>query len=146
MEQLQEIQLSYKPTKVDSPVIKSAHDAYLVLMDFYPEESIALQERFVVIYLNNSNKVIGIQKLSVGGLNGTVAVVRLLYATALKAMATGVIVSHNAPSYLLKPSAQDITLTKKLKEAGSLIDIKLLDHLIVSPNNDYLSLAEDGYL
>lgn len=146
MKKLAEIQLSYKPTFKDSPTILSSHDAYLALMDFYPEETIALQERFVVIYLNNSNKVLGIQELACGGRSSCLVDVRLLFATALKAAATGIVLSHNHPSYVLKPSRQDMIITDKIKSAGELLDIKLVDHLIISPNNDYLSFADDGHL
>ncbi len=144
MRKVAEIKLSYKSSVQDAPTVSSAHDAYLALMGYFPEETISLQERFVVLYLNNANRVLGAQVLSVGGLTGTIADVRLVFATALKAMAAGIIVAHNHPSYLLKPSAQDKKLTEKLKAAGDLLDIKLLDHLIISPNNDFLSLSESG--
>ncbi len=144
MRKVAEIQLTYRSSVQDAPTITCAHDAYVALMEYYPEETICLQERFVVLYLNNANRVIGAQVLSIGGLTGTVADVRLVFATALKAMAAGIIVSHNHPSYQLKPSVQDLKLTEKLKAAGALLDIKLLDHLIVSPNNDFLSLSESG--
>ena len=146
MQKLAEIQLSYKPSLKDSPTIQSSHDAYVSLMDYYPEDTIGLQERFVVLYLNNANRVIGAQVLSIGGITSTVADIRLVYATALKVMASGIIVSHNHPSYLLRPSEQDKRLTNKLKEAGEILDIKLLDHLIISPNNDYLSFSDEGHI
>lgn len=144
MRKVAEIQLTYKSSVKDAPTITCAHDAYVALMDYYPEETICLQERFVVLYLNNANRVLGAQVLSVGGLTGTVADIRLVFATALKTMASGLVVSHNHPSYQLKPSVQDKKLTEKLKAAGELLDIKLLDHLIISPNNDFLSLTESG--
>ncbi len=146
MPKLAEIKLSYKPSLKDSKTIQSSHDAYISLMDFYPEDTICLQERFVVLYLNNANRVIGAQVLSVGGLTSTIADVRLVFATALKVMAAAIIVSHNHPSYLLRPSEQDKKLTNKLRDAGSLLDIRLLDHLIISPNNDYLSMSDEGHL
>ena len=144
MRKVAEVQLTYKSSVQDAPIITCAHDAYVALMDFFPEESICLQERFVVLYLNNANRVLGAHVLSVGGLTGTIADVRLVFATALKDMAAGIIVAHNHPSYLLKPSVQDKKLTEKLKEAGAFLDIRLLDHLIISPNNDFLSLSENG--
>ncbi|PKH52785.1 hypothetical protein CXF68_19715 [Tenacibaculum sp. Bg11-29] len=102
-------------------------------------------EEFWVLYLNNSNKVLAKRQLSKGGFTATVVDVRLLYKEALKLSAIGVVVCHNHPSGTLEPSRSDIELTKKIKEAGITLDIKLLDHLIIT-KKAYFSFADKGIL
>ena len=141
-----EIEISYRPAIGSKPEVTSSSDAYHILKEYYPEDQIALKEYFVVMYLNQANRVIGVQKLSIGGLTAAIADVRLLFGTALKVLATGVVISHNHPSGNTRPSLQDINLTKQVKEAGKLLDIKLLDHLILTPDDKYISLADRGDL
>jgi len=102
-------------------------------------------EEFWVLYLNNSNKVLAKHQLSKGGFTSTLVDVRLLFKEALKLSAIGVIVCHNHPSGKLEPSTSDIELTKKIKEAGVTLDIKLLDHLIIT-EKVYFSFADEGIL
>jgi DNA repair protein RadC len=102
-------------------------------------------EEFWIIYLNNSNKVISKSQLSKGGITGTLVDVRLVYKTALEMGATGLILCHNHPSGTLKPSDADRQITKKLKLAGESLDIKVLDHLIVTENG-YMSFSDEGLL
>lgn len=141
-----EIEISYKPAIGSKPEVISSSDAYAILKDYYPENQIALKEYFVVMYLNQANRVIGVQRLSIGGLTSAVADVRLLFGTALKILATGIVISHNHPSGNLKPSLQDKNITKQIQDAGKLLDIKILDHLIVVPNDQYLSMTDQGLL
>lgn len=100
-------------------------------------------EEFWVLYLNNSNKVIYKAQLSKGGITGTVVDVRLIFKTALEQNATSIILSHNHPSGKLQASDADIQITKKLKTAGEQLDIKVLDHIIVTENG-YLSFQDEG--
>ena len=102
-------------------------------------------EEFWIIYLNNSNKVIYKNQLSKGGITGTLVDVRLVLKTALEFGALGLILVHNHPSGTLKPSNQDKEITKKLKTAAQSLDIKVLDHLIVT-EKAYFSFADDGIL
>ena len=102
-------------------------------------------EEFWAIFLNNSNKVIAKHRLSKGGLTVSVVDVRLLYMKALATACVGVIVCHNHPSGKLTPSKADKEVTLKIKEAGSTLDIKLLDHLIITEKS-YFSFADDGIL
>jgi DNA repair protein RadC len=132
-----EIEVFYKPAISDKPIISSSLDAYNVLVNFFPSETLCLQERFVAMYLNRSNRVIGVYPMSVGGITGTVVDVRLLLSVALKTAATGVILAHNHPSGNLKPSEADKELTIKIREACKLMDIQLLDHLIISSTGSY---------
>lgn len=102
-------------------------------------------EEFWVLFLNNSNKVIQNSQLSKGGITGTLVDVRLLFKDALQLGAIGIILAHNHPSGTLKPSQSDIQLTKKIKLAGETLDIKLLDHLIVT-EKAYFSFADENLL
>ncbi|CAM3288763.1 RadC family protein [Aequorivita lipolytica] len=102
-------------------------------------------EEFWVLYLNNSNKIIKSAQLSKGGITGTVVDVRLAFKEALQLGAVGIILAHNHPSGALKPSQADIQLTKKLKTAGESLDIKVLDHLIIT-EKAYFSFADENML
>jgi DNA repair protein RadC len=102
-------------------------------------------EEFWIVYLNNSNKVIYKNQLSKGGLTGTVVDVRLVFKTALEHNAVAIILVHNHPSGILQASEPDKQVTKQLKTAGLSLDIKVLDHVIVTEKG-YLSFADDGIL
>lgn len=102
-------------------------------------------EEFWIVYLNNSNGVLKTHQLSKGGITGTVVDVRLVYKLALELGAVAVILAHNHPSGTLKPSHADLQLTKKLKTAGESLDIKVLDHLIVTEKT-YFSFADEQLL
>lgn len=102
-------------------------------------------EEFWILYLNNSNRVLQKLQLSKGGITGTLVDVRIAFKNALESGATSIILAHNHPSGTLKPSQADIKLTKKLKIAGESLDIKVLDHLIITQNN-YFSFANEGIL
>ena len=102
-------------------------------------------EEFWIIYLNNSNKVIEQLQLSKGGITGTLVDVRITLRKALEVGATSIILAHNHPSGTLKPSEADKQLTQKLKTAAQSLDIKVLDHLIVTEKS-YFSFADEGVL
>lgn len=102
-------------------------------------------EEFWILYLNNSNKIIKSVQLSKGGITGTVVDIRLAFKEALQIGAVGIIMAHNHPSGTLKPSHADIQLTKKLKVAGESLDIKVLDHLIIT-EKAYFSFADENML
>lgn len=102
-------------------------------------------EEFWIIYVNNSNKVIQKNQLSKGGITGTLVDVRLALKNALEVGATGIILAHNHPSGTLKPSEADKLLTQKLKTAGESLDIKVLDHLIIT-EKAYFSFADESMI
>lgn len=104
-----------------------------------------LHEEFWIIYLNNSNKVLQKNQLSKGGITGTLVDVRLVLKNALEIGATGIILAHNHPSGTLNPSSADKQLTQKLKMAAESLDIKVLDHLIVT-EKAYFSFADENML
>lgn len=125
--------------------ITSSADAHKVLKLCFDDDTFFIQEQFVVLLLNQSNKIIGYHNLSAGGISSTIVDVRLIFATAIKSLATGIIIAHNHPSGNLIASKADIEITKKIKEAGNFLDIKLLDHLIVT-DESYLSFADESLL
>lgn len=112
---------------------------------FQPILSDLLHEEFWILFLNRSNRVINRMKLSQGGISGTVTDVRLVMKKAVEYLASGIIVCHNHPSGNLSPSEADSRITQKIKDAGALLDIQLLDHLIIS-DKDYYSFADNGVL
>ncbi len=99
-------------------------------------------EEFWIVYLNNSNTVIHSGQLSKGGITGTLVDVRLVMKQALELGAVGLILAHNHPSGTLKPSEADKQLTQKLKQAATALDIKILDHVIIT-QNAYFSFADE---
>ena len=104
------------------------------------------QEHFVVMFLSTKNKVIKHKTLFVGSLNLSVAHPREIFREAVKLSSAFIIVAHNHPSGDPTPSPEDIHLTKRLVEAGSIMGIELLDHIIVGDGQKYVSLKEKGYL
>lgn len=145
MYQVAEIQLTYKSNIRPSlrPKITSSRDAYNILIENWDDSKIEFVEQFKVMVLNRANKVLGIWEASTGGVTGTVADPKLIFAAAIKANACGFIVAHNHPSGNLQPSQADIDLTKKMKEGGKLLEIQLLDHVILTTEG-YYSFADDG--
>jgi DNA repair protein RadC len=102
-------------------------------------------EVFAVVFLNRANKVNHFEILSSGGISHTIVDPRLIFKKALDVKATSLILCHNHPSGNLRPSRQDEELTARLKEAGNLIEIRIIDHLIVS-DEGYYSFADEGLL
>lgn len=141
-----EIEVSYRPAIGRKPKIACSLDAYIELKQFFSDETIALQEQFVCMYLNRANHVIGVFPISKGGITGTVADVRLILSVALKIAAVGIILAHNHPSNNLEPSKPDLALTEKIKRASELIDVQTLDHIILGTDNNYRSLMDEGLI
>ncbi|CAN5774756.1 JAB domain-containing protein [soil metagenome] len=129
----------------DRPKITHSSDAYKIFKAYWDENKIELQEQLKVMFLNRANKVLGIYEVSTGGISGTVADPKLIFAAALKASACSIILVHNHPSGNLKPSLQDEQLTQKIKEGGRYLDILVMDHLILT-NEGYYSFADEGLL
>ncbi len=146
--QVNEIKVSYKE-RITSPFwrkIKSSKDAAEMLHELWDKDTIQVHESFKVILLNNSNKVKGIYQISQGGITGTLVDLRILFAVVLKTLSVAIILTHNHPSGTLKASTADRQITRKIKDAAQLLDIKLLDHLIIVSNGDYYSFADEGIL
>lgn len=126
--------------------IGSSKDAAELIFSTWDKDTLGLHESFKVVLLNNANKVKGIYELSTGGLVGTLVDIRILFAVVLKSLSVGIILTHNHPSGTLKASTADRNITNKIKEAAKLFDVSVLDHIIITPNGDYYSLADEGLL
>lgn len=145
--QVSEVELTYK-SKVkasERPKISSSIEAGYLLKNLWNEAKIDFVEQFKVLLLNRANRVLGVVDISSGGVTGTVADPKLIFVAALKANACNLIISHNHPSANLVPSLADKQLTQKIKEAGRLLDINLIDHIIVT-SEGFLSFADQGLL
>ncbi len=127
---------------VRKPVIKRSRDAADLLQ---PRMADLRHEVFVVLYLSTSNKVLHEEKISKGGSKGTMVDPKIVMKVALEQDANNMILCHNHPSGNLKPSKADIRLTQKLIAAAQLLDLKILDHLIVSSQGFY-SFADEGLM
>ncbi len=142
--QIPEIILSYKntPTLSHRPKITQSKDAYEVLLNAWDDDKIGFVEQAKVLLLNQNNRVLGIYEFSTGGVAGTICDPKLVFAAALKANASNLILAHNHPSEHLEPSRSDKVLTDKMKQAGEYLEMHVLDHLIISPHA-YYSFSED---
>ncbi len=144
---ISEVELVYR-TKVkasERPAVNTSGDAYNILMQYWDENKIELLEQFKILLLNRASRVIGISDISTGGVAGTVVDPKIVFSTALKANASSIILAHNHPSGNLQPSKEDNAVTSKMREAGSFLDLRVLDHLIVTKDG-YYSYADEGTL
>ena len=128
--------------KKDLNQIRSSSDANDLILPYFIDLN---HEEFFCIFLNRANKVLKVDQISKGGVSGTVTDVRIIFKNAVLVTASGVIVAHNHPSGNLNPSESDVKITRKIKEAGEILDVQLLDHLIIH-DSDYYSFADNGML
>lgn len=144
MAKIAEIQITYSLKKNQAllPSIKSSQDSHKHFKEVWSNKIEYIEEMFLML-LNRSNQVLGFTKISMGGVHSTIVDPKVIFQIALKSHASGIIIAHNHPSGSLKPSEQDIRLTKRIKEASGLLDIALLDHLILSKES-YYSFADEG--
>lgn len=142
---INEIQLEFHKKLFSRNRITSPGDAAEISREIYhaTNSHIELKEYFFVIMLNRSNEVLGYVKLSEGGINAALVDLRLAFATAIKCLASGIILLHNHPSSNVSPSENDKQLTKKFNEIGVLLEIPVLDHIILTANS-YCSFVEEG--
>lgn len=146
--QVNEIKVSYKE-RIPSPFwrkINSSRDAAEMLYEHWDKNTIGMHESFKIVLLNNNNKVKGIYQISQGGITGTLVDLRILFGVILKTLSVAIILTHNHPSGTLKASAADRKITEKIKRAADLFDIRVLDHILIVPNGDYYSFADEGLL
>lgn len=144
--QVSEVKISYREriSISDSPQITGSQEAANILRANWSDD-MELCETFNVLLLNRANRVKGIYTASKGGVAGTVADAKLIFATAVKSLACSIILAHNHPSGNRRASQADIDLTKKLIRAGEALDITVLDHLILTTQG-YLSFADEGLM
>ncbi len=127
---------------LDCPVVNNSRDVAIYLQQLLQDHR---HEVFVVLFLNRANKIRHLEIISSGGITGTVADPRVILRKAIEHEAVALILSHNHPSGNLKPSKADEDLTTKIREASKMLDIKVMDHIIVS-NEGYFSFADEGLL
>jgi DNA repair protein RadC len=127
------------PTKSQ---VQSSRDAYEALA---PHIADLGHEEFLILLMNRNNQIMGWERISSGGVAGTVVDPKIIFKRALDKKASSIILAHNHPSGNLKPSAQDIKLTKSLVASGSLLDLPVLDHLIITESG-FFSFADEGML
>jgi DNA repair protein RadC len=123
-------------------VIKCSRDAYEILSPLLSDLD---HEQFFVLFLNRANKVIKYERISQGGMSGTVTDVKIILRKGLENKASGLILFHNHPSGNINPSESDSVITKKIKEASILMDIQTLDHIIIA-GKDFFSFADNGLI
>jgi len=140
-----EAQLVYK-TKVkakDRPKVGGSEDAYQILYDNWGDQ-MGLVEEFNILMLNRANRVLAMSNISKGGISGALVDLRVVFAMALKGCATSLVLAHNHPSGNFMPSQNDIDLTRRFRKAGELLEIPVVDHIILTPNDGYYSFADEA--
>jgi DNA repair protein RadC len=140
--QVREIDITFKKEKIAYNRVGSSSDAYKFIKDVL-FEGMEVQEHFVVLFLSQSNQIIGYYRHSKGTINSTQVDIELILAVAIKTLSKAMIVSHNHPSGNKNPSDADRRMTKKLKQAAAVFNISVLDHIIVT-SDDYYSFADNG--
>jgi DNA repair protein RadC len=142
-----EVELVYKSNvkACERPKITNAADAYKILNNSWNEDEMELRECFKIMLLSRANRVLGIYEVSKGGLTGVAVDIRMVFIAALKANAACLILAHNHPSGQLIESVADKDLTERIRTAGKIMDIEILDHLILT-SEGYLSFVDDGLM
>lgn len=139
-----ELKAKKTPSNFEKVKIISSNDAFKVIKQFYFDD-IDIFESFFILCLNRNNQTIAYAKISQGGVAGTVVDIKLIAKYAIDCLASGVILAHNHPSGDLKPSNEDLAITKRIKEGLKILDISVLDHLILT-SQGYLSFGDEGIL
>ena len=140
-----EVELVYRNRQKpeDRPKIRDPESAYKILLASWNMNRIELVEEFKILLMDRAHTCLGVSSISSGGMSYCIVDPKIIFATALKARASSIILAHNHPSGNLKPSDADIALTRKLQEGGKLLEISVPDHLIITPYRFY-SMTENG--
>ena len=143
---LAEIKITYRNKQKFSEMKKicNSMNAFDLLSSIWSDQ-IDYKEEFLVLCLNRSNKALGYSIISSGGISGTVADPKIIFQVALKSNASNIILAHNHPSGNPQPSESDMKLTKKIRQAGEMLDLPVLDHIILT-SESYFSFADEGFL
>ena len=141
---ISEYSLKYTKSEIQKTKITTSESASKVIRQFYFDD-INIYESFFILLLNRANNTTGFAKISQGGTAGTVVDIKIIAKYAVESLSSAVIICHNHPSGNITPSETDINITKKIKDVLLLLDIKLIDHIILSENT-YYSFADNGDL
>ena len=138
-----EITLKYKTGNYKKTKISTSLDAFQVLLQLYDDDTVDYKETAYVLFLNKANNTIGWMKISEGGTSATIIDQKIIFATALKCNASGIILSHNHPSGQLRTSDEDRKMTERIVSIGIILGIEVLDHVIVC-RSGYYSMNDEG--
>ncbi len=144
--ELAEVKVSYRRNFKNKVKISNAEDSFEVLYQLFDFNTIEFKEEFFLLLLNKANFCLGWFKISSGGTSGTVVDVKIIFMLALLTNASNIILCHNHPSQNINPSDADISLTNQIRNAGKLLGINVLDHLIIASNRSYYTFANSGLL
>lgn len=145
LSRVNEVQLLYRSrSSMERPMVSNSASAWDLLRPWF-DGCMEMHEEAWVILLDRGNRVKAVMQVSKGGVTGTVVDPKIVFAAALKTLACGLIMAHNHPSGQLRPSEEDIRLTRKLADGARLLDMHLQDHLIVT-RTGYYSFADNGML
>ena len=139
---VREIDITFKEEKLYDNQVRHSSDAYKFIKEVI-FDGMEIQEHFVVLYMNQANRITGYYKHSKGTINSTQVDIEIITAVAIKTLSKAMIISHNHPSGNTRPSEADRRMTRKLKEAAAFFDIKVLDHIICTAES-YYSFADQG--
>lgn len=142
-----EIKVSYLPKfkASERPMVICSKTAYEILYNNWDLGRIEMTEQFFILLLNRAQRVIGMAEISSGGFAETVVDPKVVFSIALKCAASGLVLAHNHPSSNLKPSQADLTITRRLVEAGKILDLEIMDHIILTKDK-YFSFGDEGLL
>ena len=141
---ISEYSLKYTKSKIQKTKVTTSESASNVIRQFYFDD-INIYESFFILLLNKANNTTGFAKISQGGTAGTCVDIKIIAKYAVESLSSAVIICHNHPSGNKQPSDADLNITRKIKDALSLLDIKLNDHIIIT-ENDFYSFADNGDL
>lgn len=141
---ISEYSLKYTKTDIQKTKVTTSESASNVIRKFYFDD-INIYESFFILLLNSQNNTTGFAKISQGGTAGTVVDIKIIAKYAVDSLSPNVIICHNHPSGNKQPSDADLNITRRIKDALLLLDIKLIDHIIIT-ENDFYSFADNGNL
>ena len=141
---ISEYSLKYTKSEIQKTKVTTSESASNVIRKFYFDD-INIYESFFILLLNSQNNTTGFAKISQGGTAGTVVDIKIIAKYAVDSLSPNVIICHNHPSGNKQPSDADLNITKRIKDALLLLDIKLIDHIIIT-ENDFYSFADNGNL
>ena len=141
---ISEYSLKYTKTDIQKTKVTTSENASNVIRKFYFDD-INIYESFFILLLNRANNTTGFAKISQGGTAGTVVDIKIIAKYAVDSLSSSVIICHNHPSGDKRPSDADLNITRRIKDALLLLDIKLIDHIIIT-ENDFYSFADNGNL
>lgn len=146
--QIAEVKVSYtsKVKAKDRVQVRTSADAYNAVRSLYDEDTIDYVESSHVLLLNRANQIIGKKLLSTGGTSSCIVDVKVIAQISLSTNAHAIIMTHNHPSGNISASDQDVQITRRVKDALDLFDIKVLDHIIVTSDNGYTSMSDEGLM